>query len=137
MIEKIIELTGIDIRKKSRKREVVYVRQMYYHLRLKYMRCSKNSLCKDIGQNHATILHALKECEKWLKFDKQYKSDYQRIEKLFQNETKLFKLSRIEKLIDIMNERITGLNILGNETLRNMWAKRLGNLVIMKYKETK
>jgi len=24
-----------------------------------------------------------------------------------------------------------------NETLRNMWAKRLGNLVIMKYKETK
>ena len=60
MIDRIKELTGIDITDKTRKRNVVELKALYCYL-MKQKGNTYTSIGKQIGLNHATIIHHYKE----------------------------------------------------------------------------
>jgi len=70
------DIFGVDIKKKSRKREYVYARACYYKLLRDKTACSLTSIGETLNKNHATVLHALREWEYMIKFDS-------RLEKLY------------------------------------------------------
>lgn len=58
LIKLVSEHTGLDITKRTRKREYVEARSVYYKL-AKSKSNTLSSIAKSIGVNHATVLHSL------------------------------------------------------------------------------
>jgi hypothetical protein len=59
IIAKVSKEFGIDITKKTRKREYLYARAVYFKLAQDIFRRSLTSIGKDIGLDHATVLHSI------------------------------------------------------------------------------
>jgi hypothetical protein len=59
IIEKVSNEFGIDITKRTRKREYIYARAVYFKLAQDIFRRSLTSIGNDIGLDHATVLHAI------------------------------------------------------------------------------
>lgn len=60
IIAKVSDEFGIDITKKTRKREYLYARAVYYKLSRDIFRRSYASIGDDLGLDHATVLHSVK-----------------------------------------------------------------------------
>lgn len=59
--------TAEDAFQKNRKRELVYVRHIYYYLLKKYHgRKTLESMAAEFGQDHATVLHAKRKIQGFL-----------------------------------------------------------------------
>jgi len=91
MLRKIKELVEIetkikDISVRSRKRDIVNDRVMYYYLSRKYTRASYERIAGYLNRNHATAIHSLKSYNSW-KFA------------MFEYSKELEKLHSIERLI--------------------------------------
>jgi len=92
-IEKIKEIveteTGIELKNKSRRTELVYTRAMYYNLCREYTLHSLDVIGKSVGKNHATVLHGLKLYRDWIEqHEERYIQSYERIDKLVSREFK-------------------------------------------------
>lgn len=59
IIIKVSNEFGIDITKKTRRREYLYARAVYYKLAQDIFKRSLTSIGKDIGLDHATVLHSI------------------------------------------------------------------------------
>jgi hypothetical protein len=59
IIAKVSKEFGIDITKRTRKREYLYARAVYFKLAQDIFRRSLTSIGKDIGLDHATVLHSI------------------------------------------------------------------------------
>ncbi len=71
------------IHTKSRKREVVQVRQVAMYLAKKYTDASSSKIGQLIGnKDHATVLHALKMVKDQMEVDKAFKMDLEEIESM-------------------------------------------------------
>lgn len=91
MLRKIKELVEIetkikDISVKSRKKDIVTARVMYYYLSRKYTSASYERIAGHLNRNHATAIHSLKTHAAW-EFA------------VFQYSKELEKLHSIEQLI--------------------------------------
>jgi len=66
----IKEITGADINKVSRKREIIEARAIYYKI-LKQIDKKKSlqSIGASVGKDHATVLHSLKNYDMFEKFN--------------------------------------------------------------------
>ncbi len=78
----IKEYVGEDINKRTRKREVVYLRTMAYKIMTKEQ-CMPSHIAKVFKQNHATVLHHLKDFEFLYEFDKNFRMRYDSIERFY------------------------------------------------------
>lgn len=76
-IKKLVEnYFKIELNSKTRRREYVEARAIYYKLLRENTRMSLASIGKTMNRDHATALHSIRKIEDWLEFDKQLKQDY-------------------------------------------------------------
>ena len=66
----------IQLNSKTRRREYVEARAIYYKLLRENTRMSLASIGKTMNRDHATALHSIRKIEDWLQFDKQLRQDY-------------------------------------------------------------
>jgi hypothetical protein len=112
----IKEVTGIDVNKTSRKREVVEARAMYYKI-LKQIDKKKSlaSIAQSVGKNHATVIHSLNSYDSFEQFNPTLR--------LFKKEV-LSKLNLKSELIDnhksdvIQNLKVEIINL--NQEIENL-----------------
>jgi chromosomal replication initiation ATPase DnaA len=80
IINTINNILEVDIRSKTRKREVVYSRFIYYHL-MRY-KLKKNYSLTEIGsflkKDHSSVLHGLKQFDLLINYD-DFKYKYQKV----------------------------------------------------------
>ena len=85
LIQEIVEQhLKLDITTKTRKRESVEARGIYFYLTRQYTRMSLSSIGKTMGRDHSTVLHFERLIPHWLKHDIQLKEDYNKINKRVQ-----------------------------------------------------
>jgi len=86
LIQEIVEQhLKLDITTKTRKREYVEARGIYFYLTRQYTRMSLSSIGKTMGRDHSTVLHFERLIPHWLKHDIQLKEDYNIINKRIQD----------------------------------------------------
>ncbi len=89
IIKKVADYYGIEIaaiNTRSRKREVVLVRQVSMFLARKYLDMSIAKIGKYIGdRDHATVLHACKTIENLADTDKQFRTELEEIDNALQS----------------------------------------------------
>ena len=85
LIQEIVEQhLKLDITTKTRKREYVEARGIYFYLTRQYTRMSLSSIGKTMGRDHSTVLHFERLIPHWLMYDVQLKEDYNIINKRVQ-----------------------------------------------------
>lgn len=89
IIKKVTEFYAVDpssINTRSRKREVVLVRQVAMYLAKKYLDLSTSKIGQYIGnRDHATVLHACKTITNLAETDKQFRYELNQIEIMLQS----------------------------------------------------
>ena len=78
----IKEYVGEDINKRTRKREVVYLRTMAYKIMTKEQ-CMPSHIAKVFKQNHATVLHHLKNFEYLYENVQDFSNTYNHLQRLY------------------------------------------------------
>ena len=75
LLEVINEHTGVDVNIKSRKREVIEMRLLYFNV-LKELRpnISLSSIGESVNLNHATVIHSLNKYEMYERFNSNFKA---------------------------------------------------------------
>ena len=67
--DKIIEVTGLDIRSRSRNPKIVQSRWVYTKLCKSFLNDSLTNIGREVNLNHATVIHNLKNIDNPYKFD--------------------------------------------------------------------
>ena len=62
--------SGIDVNQKSREREVVEMRAVYYKVLKDVMHLSLTAIARTVNVNHATVIHSLNNFDIWASFNK-------------------------------------------------------------------
>lgn len=125
----IKEITGADINKVSRKREIIEARAIYYKI-LKQIDKNKSlkSIGASVGKDHATVLHSLKNYEMFEKFNPTLKLFRKQImQRLnYTPEEQLINLSKDELIQSLQIEimKLTEENINLQEKIINLQTSR-------------
>lgn len=79
-IRKIVEeVSGEQLGTRSRVRNLINARAIYYNLSREFTNRSLMSIGKSVGVNHATVLHSLKHLKDWQETDREFKVLQQRV----------------------------------------------------------
>tara|TARA_R110000803_G_scaffold33964_1_gene74288 strand:- start:263 stop:748 length:486 start_codon:yes stop_codon:yes gene_type:complete len=90
IIKEIVEnYFKIDIATKTRVRQYVEARAIYYKLLRDNTRMSLATIGKTMNRDHATALHSIRKIEDWLEYDRQLKQDYKTLNSRVQHAIKL------------------------------------------------
>ena len=125
----IKEITGADINKVSRKREIIEARAIYYKI-LKQIDKKKSlqSIGASVGKDHATVLHSLKNYDMFEKFNPTLKLFRKQIlQRLnYTPEEQLINLSKDEMIQSLQIEimKLTDENINLQEKIINLQTSR-------------
>ena len=89
-IKQIVEnYFKIKLDSKTRIRQYVEARAIYYKLLRENTRMSLAAIGKTTSRDHATALHSIRKIEDWLQFDKQLRQDYNTLNARVQHAIKL------------------------------------------------
>lgn len=86
LINLIERKLGIDVTTKTRKIEYIYARKIYYKILSLETDMSITAMAKTLIQNHATVLHALKNFTYDYNYNSSFKNDFDRIYKIYEGE---------------------------------------------------
>lgn len=86
LIKLIEEKLGLDITTKTRKIQYIYARKIYYKILTTETDMTIAAISKTLLQNHATVLHALKNFTHDYNHNSSFKKDFDRIYKLYGGE---------------------------------------------------
>jgi chromosomal replication initiation ATPase DnaA len=79
----------VDIRKKTRKREVVTARQVYYLIASSTTKHSLKIIGKEVGgYHHTTVLHGRQTCKDIMEFDDNFRIQVDKLSKHFEQKLK-------------------------------------------------
>ena len=56
----VAEVTGLDLKKKTRKQPYIFARAYFYYFARENTNCSFAEIGRFVGKNHATVLHGIK-----------------------------------------------------------------------------
>lgn len=87
----------------SRKRGYKMLRWVYYKLCMDYSTAGCSAIAYSMGQDHATVLHSLKNFEYELPYEKEIELIYKKVEDVYVNEVK-----EVQEINEI-NDRIKAL----------------------------
>jgi len=79
----------LKLKIKTRRREYVEARAMYYMLLRDKGKMTVCAIAKTLDKNHATVLHSLKGLRNWMSYDTNMKSIYDSLEKKVDNIIKM------------------------------------------------
>ena len=86
LIKNLVESEfNLQLIRKTRRREYVEARAMYYMLLRDKGKMTVCAIAKTLDKNHATVLHALKGLHNWMSYDTNIKSIYTNLEKKVDN----------------------------------------------------
>lgn len=75
-----INLTlGVDIMDRSRHRDLIEGRVIFYHIMRYKFKKTASSIGKRVFKSHATVLHGLKNFDDWVRTDSDFKNKYSRV----------------------------------------------------------
>ena len=86
LINLIERKLGIDVTTKTRKIEYIYARKIYYKILSLETDMTITAMAKTLIQNHATVLHALKNFTHDYNYNSTFKNDFDRIYKIYEGE---------------------------------------------------
>ena len=70
----------LQLKRKTRKREYVEARAMYYKLLREKNKMTFSDIARTLNKNHATILHGVSSLDDWIETDTNIKSIYNKLE---------------------------------------------------------
>lgn len=77
-IKKLVEdYYTLKIDSKTRKREYIEARAIYYKLLRDNSRMSLSAIGKTMNKDHATVLYTINKIDDWVQYDKQLRQDYE------------------------------------------------------------
>lgn len=79
------EYYNLNLSTQTRKAEYVEARGMYYKILRDNTRLPLSKIGKELGKDHATVLHSLRNMIDWIKHDSQVRKDYDTINKRVQH----------------------------------------------------
>ena len=123
--------SGVDISERSREREIVEMRAVYYKILRDVHHLSLTRIAKSIGYNHATVLYALNNYDAWSVFSNNMVTCYNNIKEIISNEDNqdsvyedVMALRRRIEMLELTNQQLTMVivkNLRGKrETLHNL-----------------
>ena len=82
LIKNLVESEfNLQLKRKTRKRDYVEARAIYYMLLREKGRMTVASISSTLDKNHATVLHSIKNLNNWMLYDTNLKSIYDSLEK--------------------------------------------------------
>ena len=72
LVEKELQL---NLDNKTRKREYVFARAVYYRLCKEFTKCSLTAIGKEVNKDHATVIHGLKIFKSFQSFPNMYQPE--------------------------------------------------------------
>jgi hypothetical protein len=106
----VIRESGIDIGEKSRKRNVIELRSLFYNVakKLKPM-ASYSAIGRSVGVDHATVLHSMKMFEVYTTYNKELDKLKNAIINRYRIEHKFYGIQSIEMEIERLEQQIAEL----------------------------
>ena len=90
LIKNLVESEfNLQLIRKTRRREYVEARAMYYMLLREKGRMTLSDIAKTLDKDHATVLHAIKSLRNWMSYDTNMKSIYANLEEKVDNLVRL------------------------------------------------
>jgi predicted alpha/beta superfamily hydrolase len=116
--ELILQQTSIDVDDKTRTREQVEARSLYYML-IKELtpKTTLKQIGKSVGKNHATVIHSLNQWDMFSKYNPSLNTYKERILKMFDKEIDLTDIDLLRKQINRLQGELIDLQI-ENEKLK-------------------
>lgn len=115
----LIKESGIDITKRTRHRNVIELRSLFYNIVKEVSPISTYSaIGRSVGVNHATVLHSLQMFDVYSKYNKGLNKLKDNIVKRFKVENNFYSVKTIDEQIQRLELRIAELNDL-KEFLKN------------------
>lgn len=106
--------SGIDISERSRERDVVEMRAVYYKILRDVHHFSLTRIAKSIGYNHATVLHALNNYDAWSAFSNNMVTCYNSVKEIISNDENqdsvyedVMALRRRIEMLELSNQELT------------------------------
>ena len=72
----------------TRKREYKMLRWVYYKLSMDYSTAGCSAIAKSMGQDHATVLHCIKNFDNELPYERNIEELYRKVENIYVSEVK-------------------------------------------------
>jgi hypothetical protein len=117
--------SGVDISERSREREIVEMRAVYYKLLREVHHLSLTRIARSIGYNHATVLYALNNYDNWSAFSNNMVTCYNNIKEIISNDENqdsvygdVMALRRRIEMLELTNQELTTVIV------RNLRGKR-------------
>lgn len=73
------DVTGMNIKRNDRKRDVVIARYIYFNLAKNLTGKTMTSIGKVVGRNHATVLHGIRVLNDWIETNREVRDIYTRV----------------------------------------------------------
>ena len=106
----VIKESGIDIGEKTRRREVIEMRGLFFHVAKSLKpRTSFNSMGKSVGVHHATVMHSLAMFDVYSKYNKEIIQLKESILNRYIIEHKFYQLNTIDDEIELLEKRLAEL----------------------------
>ena len=81
------DVTGMNIKRNDRKRDVVIARYIYFNLAKELTGKTMTSIGKVVGRNHATVLHGIRVLNDWIETSREVRDIYTRVKDQLVSET--------------------------------------------------
>lgn len=95
-IEMVLGYSEEEIKDKTRKREIVEARQIFFSIIKKNTKMSLSSIGKLCRKDHATVLHSIKTVENLCETDKSFLKKYQAIKEIAENNISIHSIASSE-----------------------------------------
>jgi hypothetical protein len=106
----VIKESGIDIGEKTRRREVIEMRGLFFHVTKTLKPLSTfNSMGKSVGVNHATVIHSMGMFDTYSKYNKELNRLKESILNRYIIEHKFYHLHTIDDEIVLLEKRLAEL----------------------------
>jgi hypothetical protein len=103
----VINESGIDIGERTRRREVIEMRGLFFHItKLVKPLSTFNSMGKSVGVDHATVIHSLNMFETYTKYNKELNRLKEIIINRYRLEHKFYLVTSIDDEIERLENRI-------------------------------
>ena len=115
----VVKESGIDISKRTRQRNVIEMRSLFYNVAktLKPME-SYSAIGRSVGMNHATVLHSLAMFEVYITYNKELNDLKNNIINRYRIEHKFYAVHSIDDEIERLEQQLNELKQL-KESLEN------------------
>jgi hypothetical protein len=106
--------SGVDITERSRERDIVEMRAVYYKILRDVHHFSLTRIANSIGYNHATVLHALNNYDAWSSFSNNMVTCYNNVKEIISNDENqdsvyedVMALRRRIEMLELSNQQLT------------------------------